>query len=147
MTNSTVKNFSINATDVRKDWSNIVDTVVHKKPVFIKRTHDNIMMINSVSLSLFLEAYKFHIEIFREDDGSYTASVKEIDIICNGPTKEVLIQNVITDLRDYASDYYEEFDYWYSSMNRKEHAPYVMKILLSTDKQLMEALICHIGKN
>ena len=33
-----------NATDVRKEWNSVVDSVVHDKPKLIKRTRDRLIM-------------------------------------------------------------------------------------------------------
>lgn len=139
--------FCVNATDARKQWSSVIDTAVRKRPVFIKRTRDNVTMINSEAFENLLTSYKFHISLIPEDDGTVTASVKEIDIVDNGATKEEAVEKIMTDLREYAVDFYSEFDYWRSAPNRKNHVPFVLKILLSTDDQLKEALICRAGKN
>lgn len=144
---ASLDNYSINATEVRKTWSTVVDTAVHRRPVFIKRTHDNITMINSQSFESLLEAYKFHIAFIAEKDGSITASIKEIDIVDNASNKVELVEKLINDLREYAEDFYSEFDYWYSATNRRSHVPYVLKILMSTDEQIKEAMICRVGRN
>ena len=39
-------------------------------------------------------------------------------------------------------DFYNEFSLWSSAPNRKNHIPYVLKILLSPDKKLQEDMMC-----
>ena len=47
------------ATDVRKDWSTICDSVIHDKPRFIKRTRDRMWFSSLDTLTEILEAYSF----------------------------------------------------------------------------------------
>lgn len=37
---------AMNSTDVRKDWSRVVDSVVRDKPTIIKRTRDRMWLSN-----------------------------------------------------------------------------------------------------
>ena len=47
------------ATDVRKDWSTICDSVIHDKPRFIKRTRDRMWFSSLDTLTEILKAYSF----------------------------------------------------------------------------------------
>ena len=47
------------ATDVRKEWSSICDSVIHDKPKFIKRTRDKMWFSNLDTMAEILEAYLF----------------------------------------------------------------------------------------
>ncbi len=38
----------LSATDVRKNWSLVIDNVVREKPVYVKRTRDNVALINLI---------------------------------------------------------------------------------------------------
>lgn len=62
---------TINATDVRKEWSSVVDKVVRDKPQFIKRTRDRMWMSNLDTMEEILSAYKFTAEKYIEEDYSY----------------------------------------------------------------------------
>ena len=37
---------TLNATDVRKEWSTVIEKVVREKPQFIKRTRDYMFLAN-----------------------------------------------------------------------------------------------------
>ena len=48
---------TMNATDVRKNWSEVADTVIRTRPQFIKRTRDYMMLSNCELVEALLEAY------------------------------------------------------------------------------------------
>ena len=54
---------------------------------------------------------------------------------------------MIRAIRDYANDYYDEFTLWSKAPNRQGHIPYVLKVLISTDEEIRECVVCHAGKN
>ena len=45
---------TMSATEVRKDWSRVLDSVTRRRPAFIKRTHDNVVLASTESLSAML---------------------------------------------------------------------------------------------
>ena len=105
------------------------------------------MKISTEMLMIFLDTLKFTVSFFEEEDGSFTAVLEELDLIENAPSKEECIISVCEAMKDYAQDFYNEFSLWSSAPNRKNHIPYVLKILLSPDKQLREDMICRNGKS
>jgi hypothetical protein len=119
----------IKSTDVRKNWSEVIDTVVRKNPVFIKRNRDILTFLSLEQLDLILDFYKLSLAIFREEDGSYTGSIDELDILGNAGTKEEIIEVMCDELIEYAEEYMENFDMYYHSSNRKSHFPYVYKVI------------------
>ena len=137
-----------NATEVRKNWSMTIDSVVHERPAFISRTHGSIAMIDESLLMELLRDYKYHLSIDVEEDGSFTAFLDELELVENAPTKEECIDVIISAMKDYAMDYYNEFSYWSKAPNRAPHIPYVIKILVSSDNRILEdIIICQIGEN
>ena len=137
-----------NATEVRKEWSRVVDEVVRNKPKFIKRTRDKMWFSNIETMSEILSAYNFSAEKFVEDDGSITLSLNEIDLIENAPDEQTARQELAKAIMDYSMDYYEDYMYWSNAANRKQHIPYVFKALIMDDvDKLGESIICQDGKN
>lgn len=122
------------ATDVRKEWGSFIDNVAHKKPQFVKRSRDMIFSTNLEMLEGILEPYTFTFSEFVEEDDSVTLSLNEIDIVVNGETKEDSLNILENDLKEYAQEYYDDFEYYFSSLNRKSHYPYVLKVLLAMEK-------------
>ena len=142
-----VEQLSRSSSEVRKEWSSTIDATVRLRPQFVQRTHDNITMLNTVMLAELLGSCKLHAALYREPDGSYTASVDEMDVVENGATKDECLDNLLAALKEYAREYYEEFDYWSVAPNRRQHLPYVIKILTTSDAVLRRDILCHDGKN
>lgn len=136
-----------NASDVRKNWSFTIDTVVHDRPAFINRTRDYVAMLDNQTLLRLLDNVKYHLEMESESDGSVTAYLVELELVENAPTKSECVKNMISAMKDYALDFYNEFNYWSKAPNRAPHVPYVLKILMSNDDALMGDIICQTGKN
>ena len=97
--------FMERATNVRKEWSAVCDSVIHNKPKFIKRTRDKMWFSNLETMSEILKAYKFSAERFIEEDGSVTLSLNEIDLIENGADEQTSRLNLGKAILDYSTDY------------------------------------------
>lgn len=139
--------FYQSASDVRKNWSMTIDSVVHNKPAFINRTHDNIAMLNSGLLTDMLKSYKFNVILDEEEDGSITGFVEELRLVENAQSREELLDEIVKAMKEYAVDYYAEFDLWSKSPNLVSQVPYVIKLLLSDEREVLEDIICQNGKN
>ena len=137
----------LNATDVRKNWSITLDSVVRERPAYIKRTRDNIAMIDVATLLNALAGYKFEADVYTEDDGSVTLSTRVLDLVVNETDKKAAKKALAREIREYAEDYYERFQLWSASPNRKGHIPYVLKALSLDAEQIEEELICLSGGN
>ena len=136
------------ATEVRKEWSSVLDSVVRDKPQFIKRTRDKMWLSNLDIMGEILDAYKFTAEKYIEDDGSVTLSLNEIYLVENASTvaeaKNLLAQSIM----EYAEEYYNNFSYYNAAPNRKKHVPYIFKALIMDDiMKIGECIECHDGKN
>lgn len=118
-----------------------------EKPVFVRRSDDDIMILSTKMLRDSLRHLKFTVSLFEEEDGSFTCTLEELDLIENAPSKKDCIASLIKAMKEYAHDFYNEFSLWSSAPNRKDHVPYVLKILSSSDSELMEDMICRNGKN
>ena len=138
---------TLNATDVRKEWSSVVDSVIREKPRFIKRTRDYMLLSNLKTLETLLSAYTFTAKKFVEDNGSVTLSLNEIDLVENGTTENEAKYKLAKSILEYAEDYYNDFSAWSSAPNREPHIPYVLKCLIIDDINKIGDLIkCRVGK-
>lgn len=139
---------TLNATDVRRDWSLIIDDVVRRKPRFIKRTRDYMILSNLDLFENILTIYEFTAQKFIEDDESVTLSLNEIDLIENAPSEAEARLALAQSILEYAQDYYNEFDLWSVAPNRKAHIPYILKALIIDDVQKIgDSIQCQPGKN
>ena len=139
---------TINATEVRKEWSAVVDGVVRERPILVKRTRDKIWLSDVQTMADILKVYQFTAERFVEANNSITLSLNEIDLIENASTemeaKLALAQSIV----EYATEYYEHYAVYSKAPNRKAHIPYVFKALLTEDIYLLgESILCRDGKN
>lgn len=140
--------FVINATDARREWSSIVDSVVREKPQFIKRTRDCMVLSDIGFLENLLSAYTFTAERFIESDGSITLSLNEIDLVENGNTEEDAKQKLAKSILEFSEDFYRDFNYWGTSPNRKSQIPFIFKALILDDfNKIGEIIKCQDGKN
>jgi len=137
---------TINATQVRSEWSAIVDSVVREKPIMFKRTRDLLFLTDIENLNEFLAVYHFHARVFPEDDGSVTISLDEIDIVENGADEAEALKNLSKAIMEYSEEYYADYAYW-ARGDRKKHKPYVFKALIVNDIEKIGGLIeCRHGE-
>ena len=137
----------LSATDVRKNWSVTLDTVIHEKPVYIKRTRDNLAIINIDTLNEVLSGYRFTFKKYVEDDNSITLSSDDFDIVVNAKDECSAELALAVDIKEYAEDFYDHYATWSIAPNRKAHIPYVLKALLLDEEAIREELVCQDGKN
>lgn len=137
-----------NATNIRKNWSETVDKVVRNKPVFMKRTHDNLMLSDIRLISYFLELYTFEATAYTESDKSTTLSLDVLDISVNEATFDLAINSLAHEILEYANDFYAEYEFWSKAPNRQTHIPYVFKALIAGDEDTVkEMIVCQNGQN
>lgn len=137
----------LSATDVRKNWSLTLDSVVRDRPAYVKRTHDSVAIIDVYTLNTILAGYKYNARKYVEDDGSVTLSLEDIDIVVNCNDEESAKKRLAADIKEYAEEFYEEFSLWASAPNRKSHLPYVVKALTLDVDEISEDIVCLNGKN
>lgn len=139
---------TMNATDVRKEWSSVVDGVVRERPVLVKRTRDKIFLSDVQTMTEILNAYQFTAERFVEEDHSITLSLNEIDLIENAATEAEAKLLLAQSIAEYAAEYYEHYAMYSKAPNRRAHIPYVFKALLTEDIHLLGAcILCQDGKS
>ena len=119
----------INVTDARKDMSSFFDSVIHEKPIILKRRKYEAVLVERSLLSMMLEYASIHVSCF-EDKGKWTYRAKDLDVMAEGETKVEAEDNLCLELSKYANDVYDNFMYYYYGQNIKSRLPYVFRILL-----------------
>lgn len=71
-------------------------------------------------------------ELTKEDD-IIVGTLEGFDIVVYGESEQEVIQKLAEGLLEYAQEYVNDFKLFYNAPNRKDHYPYVMKILLSSN--------------
>ena len=138
---------TIPSSEVRKEWSSVMDTVIREKPVFIKRTRDSMMLSATETIWQLISGVKFTADMYREADGSVTLSARDMDIIVNGADEAAARKALVRDITEYAEEYYQEFERYYYAPNRRAHLPYVIKALVAQSPEELEGeVVCQAGK-
>lgn len=133
----------LNITDARKEFSSLYDQVYNAfKPTIIKRKQSEEVLVLRVDLQkMLLSNYSLKPEIISEDDGSVTLALDELELYTNSPTLEDAINELVNDLKYYASDYLQRSQLFLNAPNRRSHFPYILRILLcDSDEELRELL-------
>ena len=138
---------TMNATDVRKNWSEVSESVIREKPQFIKKTRDYMMLSNMEFMNVLLSGYQFTAVKYVESDGSVTLSLNEIDLVENADSEEEAIKAMSASILEYAVDFYKDFNFWSSANNKKSEIPYVFKALILDDvAKIGECIQCQVGE-
>ena len=136
------------ATTVRREWSAVCDSVIHEKPKFIKRTRDKMWFSNLETVNEILQVYQFTVTKYVEEDGSVPLSLNEIDLVENGLDEQDARLKLGQSILEYSMDYYNEYEKYSHSPNRKGHIPYIFKALIADDPQKIGEMIqCQNGKS
>jgi len=123
----------LNASYVRKNWSSFIDDVKWVRPALIKRNRDIVTVLPVDLMENMLAEYMLTVEVWQEDDGSYTGVFKEIDLVINSKNMDSLEAELAKELIEYSEDYMNDFRFYYESSNRKSHFPYVFRTYLLSD--------------
>lgn len=136
------------ATAVRKEWSAVCDSVIHNKPKFISRTRDKMWFSNLEIMSEILEVYQFTAVRYAEEDGSVTLSLNEIDLVENGENEKEARLKLGRAVLEYSLDYYNEYELYSHSPNRKKHIPYIFKaLIIDSPEKIGDMIQCQNGES
>jgi predicted RNase H-like HicB family nuclease len=124
----------LNATEVRANFGEFIDTVVREKPQAIKRNRDVIMAYSKQQMKELLSVYELTFEYEQDEEGRYAGSIEQIeDIVADAETLEELSKELARQLVEYAIDYEANYSRYYNTPNRHKHSPYVLRVLLEDD--------------
>jgi hypothetical protein len=91
---------------------------------------------------------KCTLKTYAETDGSITLSLNEIDLAENDKTESDARLVLGKSILGYAEEYFNDFIFWNSAPNRKNHLPYVLKALtISNAKVMGDSILCQAGNN
>jgi len=129
--------------EARSRLSRLFDEVIEElRPVLIRRKgREEALLLRRENLEVLLEPFTLTAQVVREDDGSVTIAVDELEWAVNAPTQEAATQELVNDLYRYAGDYLTRAPVFLRAPNRRAHFPYVLRILLApTDEQVRRML-------
>ena len=97
----------LSATDVRKEWSVTMDSVVREKPQFIKRTRDIVALMSMDMLEELLDAYSFHADAQTGPDGAVTLRLRELELYQTAADEKQAAGMLAEKMLSYAEEFYE----------------------------------------
>jgi hypothetical protein len=123
------------SSDVRQNWSEFMDSVIHKSPKFVQRNERDVFMaMNFEYLSAMLYDVRYSVEVEHDQEaGEYVATMNEFWFVEAGESEEEAIHKLAQQLLDYAQDYYKELDMHFHAPNLKTQFPKVIKALITND--------------
>lgn len=127
-------NLAKQSSDVKREFGQFVDAVIHKSPQFVRRRRDRFMSINVDHAMMIFQTDEsaFDVTLERDSDGTYLATMKSVsDLIGYGKTEEDALNQLAMDLEVYAEDYLQEsFPLYSRDPNRRKHFPILLKIMM-----------------
>ncbi len=132
-----------NLTEARKGFSALYDEVFNSfRPSIIKRKKtEELLMLRVDSLKMLLSHFSLKPEIIQEEDGSVTLALEHLEMFVNADSAEKALQELMGDLKFYADDYLERAQLFMHAPNRRNHFPYILRVLLcDSDKEIRELL-------
>ena len=132
----------INVTDARKDMSSFFDSVIHEKPIILKRRKYEAVLAERSLLQMMLEYAKINVsQVEGKDKWIYRAT--ELDVLAEGETKVEAEANLCEALVKYANDVYDNFMFYYYGQNIKSKLPYIFNILLCESAEEVKNIIIY----
>jgi len=130
-------------TEARGDFSTLYSRVFNLyRPVIIKRRQaEEVLVLRADLQRLLLEKYRLKPEVIREEDGSVTLALDELELYANGRTVEEAAQELVQDLKFYAQDYLERSQLFINAPNRRAHFPYILRVLLCGSDEEIRSLL------
>ena len=130
-------------TEARKDFSGLYNRVFNAlTPVVIRRKqNEEVLVIRPDLEQEILTRYSLKPEVIMEDDGSITLALDDLELAVNAPTKDEAIRELVVDLKLYACDFMERSQLFLNSPNRRQHLPYLLRVLLCNSDAEIRSLL------
>ncbi|RKL65801.1 hypothetical protein CR203_18230 [Salipaludibacillus neizhouensis] len=112
-----------------------------KHPFKIKGMSADFYGLNVDHIQLILEKHILQVVVKKDNDNMFYGSIKELMITTQGSTITDLVTDVAIQLKEYADDYFNNFDRYYHSRNRRSHFPFLLKVVVQKDVKAIEQLI------
>ncbi len=130
-------------TDARSKLSLLFDQAVRDElPVMIERggREHGVLVARDAMLRL-LASFELHVDVLPEDDGGFTLWARELDVGGTGPTLKEARDDLISAVRSYARDYWQEFGFYRHLPELAAKEPYVLRLSLAeTEEELLNVL-------
>lgn len=135
----------INVTDARKDMSSFFDSVIHEKPIILKRRKYEAVLVERSLLQMMLEYATIKVNCVQaENKWIYQAS--DLDVFAEGETRVEAESNLCNALLSYANDVYDNFMFYYYGQNIKAKLPFIFHLLNCDDSLEVKNILTYSKK-
>lgn len=122
----------VNVTDARKDMSSFFDSVIHEKPLVLKRRKYEAVLVEKSLLKMMLEYATISVSCV-QSEGKWIFRATDLDVFAEAETKFEAENNLCEALVSYANDVYDNFMFYYYGQNIKAKLPFIFHILNCDD--------------
>jgi antitoxin YefM len=130
-------------TDARKELTDLYNEVFNNyRPVIIRRRQAEEVLVLRLDLQkALLSSYALKPEVIREEDGSVTLALDQLELYVNGDSTDQAAQDLVNDLKFYAQDYMERSQLFLNAPNRRPHFPYILRVLMCESDEEIRGLL------
>lgn len=135
----------INVTNARKDMSSFFDSVIHEKPIILKRRKYEAVLVERSLLQMMLEYASIQVSCIQNKE-KWIYRATDLDIFGEGETKLEAENALCASLFSFASDVYANFMFYYYGQNIQTKLPYIFNILLCENADDVKKLLVYQRK-
>lgn len=128
------------ATEVRKNFSEFLDRVVHEKPMIVKRARDHVLVIDLVLFQYVLPLRILNPRIRIEKDDSITCMIEALDLSVHAEDRSRAIHEMAAMAESAAVRFFVDFAGWPFNSVRKAQVPLILSILAHDRLALMRSM-------
>lgn len=111
--------------------SDVMTRVVHEhRPSVVSRHRgkEQMVLLRTDDLVRYLDTFRFEVELVQDGDEA-TAALPRLGLLGFGATREEAIDDLLSELRLYAADYFER-QAFYEATDRADQAPWLLRFAL-----------------
>lgn len=135
----------INVTDARKDMSSFFDSVIHDKPIILKRRKYEAVLVERSLLQMMLEYATIEVSCIQSNE-KWIYRATKLDVIAEGESKVEAEENLCNALVKYAEEVYDNFMFYYYGQNIKSKLPYIFHILNCDSIEDVKSILIYTKK-
>ena len=123
---------SLDFSRAKSALSDLMTRVVHEhRPSVVSRHRgkERMLLVRADDLATYLGSFGFEVELV-EDGDEVTAALPRLGLLGFGASREEAIDDLLVELRAYASDYFERATF-FAATDRAAHAPWLLRFALT----------------
>jgi hypothetical protein len=133
---------SLEFSRAKSELSDVMTKVVHEhRPSIVSRHRgkERMLLVRTDDLARHLAGFRFEVELV-EDEDEVTAVLPALGALGFGPTADEALDDLVVELRLYASDYFER-PAFYAATDRAGHAPWLLRFALTPVAEQRDLLV------